>query len=257
MSVFKSSDGTKINYEITGSGEPLIMIHGMNGNMRMFEYNKEQLSATYQVITYDVRGHGQSDRPYSYTIDDHIDDCLELLSHLQLKKAHLLGYSMGSYIALGVTSRYPRKVDKLILVGAKAHATVSSFARLMMEHRNEIKNKPKEEVKKILDHHIYYNQEKVRSWQQLVNDYSQLDANEEAAASRSITGFDYRETLNKLPNETLLIAGRYDNLNAPEESQYIAERIPNGRMVLFEHSGHAPLVEESERFAEEIKMFLA
>ncbi|TDM00814.1 alpha/beta fold hydrolase [Macrococcus carouselicus] len=256
MSVFKSTDGTTINYEVSGSGEPLIMIHGINGNMRMFDIVKEQLADKYQIITYDVRGHGQSDRPLNFTIDDHIDDCLDLISYLELDKAHLLGYSMGAYIALGLAVRYPRKVDRLILVGGKAHTTVSSFARLMMQHRDEVKDKPKKEVTQLLSRYIFYNKEKVDGWQKTIDDYSEMDANEEAVAARGIIGFDYRNSLTKLPHQTLLIAGRHDQLNPPIESQYMAELIPNSKFIEFEYSGHAPLAEEPKRFAEEIQLFL-
>ncbi|ULG71759.1 alpha/beta fold hydrolase [Macrococcus brunensis] len=256
MSEFKSMDGTMINYESTGSGDPLIMIHGLNGNLKMFERTKESLAENYRVITYDVRGHGHSDRPADYTLDDHIDDCLELFTHLGIKKAHILGYSMGAYIALGLVTRYPRKVDKLILVGAKSNAAVSSFARIMMEHRNEIKNKSKKEALEILNNYIFYDKDKVKAWQSDVNQYSTLDANEEAVASRSISGFDYRDELSKVPNTTLLITGEYDQLNPPEESELIAQKIPNSQLVKFKYSGHAPLAEEPERFVEEVQSFL-
>ncbi|WJP97643.1 alpha/beta fold hydrolase [Macrococcus bovicus] len=256
MSEFKSMDGTMINYESTGSGDPLIMIHGLNGNLKMFEGIKEALGENYRVITYDVRGHGHSDRPQDYALDDHIDDCLELFTHLDIKKAHILGYSMGAYIALGLVTRYPRKVDKLILVGAKSNAAVSSFARLMMEHRSEIKNKSKKEALEILNDYMFYNKEKVKAWQNAVNQYSTLDANEEAVASRSISGFDYRKELHKVPNTTLLITGEYDRLNPSEESELIARYIPNSQLVKFKYSGHAPLAEEPERFVEEVQSFL-
>ncbi|TDL97981.1 alpha/beta hydrolase [Macrococcus brunensis] len=257
MSEFKSMDGTMINYESTGSGEPLIMIHGINGNLKMFEGIKEILAENYRVITYDVRGHGRSDRPVNYTLDDHIDDCLELFTHLDIKKAHILGYSMGSYIALGLVTRYSRKVDKLILVGAKSNAAVSSFARIMMEHRSEIKNKSKKEVLEVLDNYIFYNKDKVKAWQSDMNHYSStLDANEEAVASRSISGFDYRNDLSKVPNPTLLITGEHDQLNPPEESELIARKIPNSQLVRFKYSGHAPLAEEPERFVAEVQSFL-
>lgn len=89
-----------------------------------------------------------------------------------------------------------------------------------------------------------------------MNQYSTLDANEEAVASRSISGFDYRDELSKVPNTTLSITGEYDQLNPPEESELIAQKIPNSQLVKFKYSGHAPLAEEPERFVEEVQSFL-
>lgn len=256
MSTFKTRDGVSIVYEIEGTGEPLVMLHGMYSNLSAFRPLADKLKDHYQVITYDMRGHGLSGKPLDYTMDDHIDDLRELIQHLGYQKIHLLGHSMGSYVALGFAVRYIAYVNKLVLVGTKSHAEVSSFAKLMMQHRSEVRGKTKEEVEHVLNKYIYYDAEQVTEWMKTVRAYNVLTENEEAIASRGSTGFDYRGKIKSIPSQILLMSGIYDGLNPTKESEVIAEEVQHGRMVIFEKSGHAPHIEEPERFTQEVLAFL-
>lgn len=256
MKTFMTKDGTLINYEVTGNGSPLVMIHGISGNLMMFKDNVERLQNHFQVVTYDIRGHGHSDRPLNYMMEDHIEDCIQLIDHLGLEQVNLLGYSMGSYIALGVITEHPERVQRLMLVGAKSHGEVSSFAKLMIEHREEIKGMKKDEAQQVLAPYIYHDVEKVSNWMKPVKQYYELTEDEEAIASRSIAGFDYREKLEYIRQPVILISGCYDGLNPPIESKWIAEKVQDGRVIDFPLSGHAPMVEEQEHFEDIVIQFL-
>ncbi|KAA1039338.1 alpha/beta hydrolase [Macrococcus equipercicus] len=257
MTTFKSGGSVAIAYEVTGHGEPLILIHGINGNLEMFYHNVEELSKHYQVITYDLRGHGRSDRPLNYTMDNHIDDCFRLMQHLKLKRANILGFSLGAYIALGFAIQYPEYVNKLILVGGKGHGEVSSYARLMIKHRHEIKGLTKEQVLDKLHPYIYHNTDIVDDWLLKVKDYATMTSNEEAIASRSMANFDYRDELKFIDKDVLLIVGEHDGLNPPEESEAIEHEVKRSFLLEFQHSGHAPLVEEHARFNDTVIRFLS
>ncbi len=252
-----NSDGSVIAYEVTGQGEPLILIHGINGNMEMFYHNVQELSKYYMVITYDLRGHGKSDRPLNYSMEDHINDCFTLIKHLGIKRTNVLGFSLGAYIALGFAINYPEYLNKLILVGGKAHGEVSSFARLMTKHRHEIKGLTKKEVLEKLNPYIYHNTAIVKEWLEKVTDYSTMTANEEAIASRSVSNFDFRDDMKYIDKEVLLIVGEHDGLNPPNESEEIEQSVKRSFLVEFNQSGHAPLAEEHERFNDIVHYFLS
>lgn len=256
MSTFKTRDGVSIVYEVEGVGEPLVMLHGMHSNLHSFQAASQFLKDHFTVITYDMRGHGLSGKPLNYTINDHIGDVSELIQHLGYNKVHLLGHSMGAYIALGFAVHYSAQVNKLILVGAKSHAEVTSFAKLMMKHRSEVKGKTKDEVEQVLSPYIYYDTLKVNQWMGDVTNYHALTNNEKAIAARGGAGFDYRGQIKAIPNHILLVSGIYDGLNPTEESERIAEEVQHGKMIIFEKSGHAPHVEELERFTQEVHTFL-
>ena len=109
------SKGVKISYSIQGKGEPVVLIHGLLSS-GWINWDLPGISALLakdrQVITMDVRGHGLSNKPTKE--DDYglelVEDVARLLDHLKIKKAHVVGYSMGGIITAKFIARYPDRV---------------------------------------------------------------------------------------------------------------------------------------------------
>lgn len=117
------SDGVKIRYVSAGKGEPVILLHGFSGSADGAWINpgtfKAIEDAGYQVIAIDQRGHGQSDKPHdpqSYGVQM-ADDVGRLLDHLNIRQAHIVGYSMGGKIANTFRARHPERLISLTLGG--------------------------------------------------------------------------------------------------------------------------------------------
>jgi pimeloyl-ACP methyl ester carboxylesterase len=107
----------RIAYKIFGQGHPLIMCMGYAGNMDLWGTGLiDSLRQKFQVIVFDYRGMGLSTNSMHFTTIDALGkDVFELLSALQIKKAHVLGWSMGGFVAQSFAIRYPEMVDKLVL----------------------------------------------------------------------------------------------------------------------------------------------
>src|SRR5262249_48726245 len=109
------SNGVKISYTVQGKGEPVVLIHGW---LSSAEVNwglpgvSALLAKDYQVIALDVRGHGLSDKPTKEDAygPELVEDVVRLLDHLKIKKAHLVGYSMGGVIAGNFITKHPDRV---------------------------------------------------------------------------------------------------------------------------------------------------
>ena len=113
---YAESNGIQIYYEIHGEGSPLVIIQGMGVEISTTERVNRELGRTFQVIAFDSRGTGRTDRPDTpYTIDMMVRDTIGLLDHLGIRKADLLGASMGSMIALAIAAEYPERVNRLVL----------------------------------------------------------------------------------------------------------------------------------------------
>ena len=114
---FAEVNGTRLYYEIAGSGHPLALIHGFALNTQMWDDQFDVFAQQYRVLRYDVRGFGQSSLP---TPDRyaHTDDLRALLAFLDIDHAHILGLSMGGAIAVDFAVTYPDVTDALILVDA-------------------------------------------------------------------------------------------------------------------------------------------
>lgn len=106
---FFSSNGVKIRYIVVGMGEPVILVHGFAGNLGMWDPLIDNLANGYEVIAFDCRGHGKSDKPHEpeqYGIEM-VNDIVRLMDHLQIKKAHIMGYSMGGGIVMKMVVEHP------------------------------------------------------------------------------------------------------------------------------------------------------
>ena len=117
MKAYAPINGLELYYEIHGSGEPLVMLHGGIGAAEMFGPNLNELAKTRRVIVPHLQGHGLTkdiDRPYAYP--QFADDIAALLDHLQVAQADVIGYSLGAGVAFRLAIQYGNKVRNLIPV---------------------------------------------------------------------------------------------------------------------------------------------
>jgi pimeloyl-ACP methyl ester carboxylesterase len=114
---YAAVNGINLYYEIHGSGEPLILLHGGLGATEMFGEVVPLLAKTRRVVAVDLQAHGRTadiDRPMSF--EAMADDIAALTKHLGIEKADVMGYSLGGGVALRVAVRHPEVVRKLVLV---------------------------------------------------------------------------------------------------------------------------------------------
>ncbi len=109
--------GGPLKYEVAGSGHPLVLIHAGIVDHRMWDGQFEVFSRSYRVVRYDTRGFGASTVDEGHEFSNR-EDLAELMDHLDMPRACLLGCSRGGQIATDFTLERPERVDALILVGA-------------------------------------------------------------------------------------------------------------------------------------------
>src|SRR5882762_398372 len=112
-------NGLKLYYEIHGTGEPLILLHGGVVGIAMFGPNLPALSVKRKVIAVELQGHGRTadiDRPLSF--EAMADDIVALMKYLGIERADVMGYSLGGGVALQIAIRHPESVRKLVVVSA-------------------------------------------------------------------------------------------------------------------------------------------
>jgi len=117
-----TSNGVKIHYMIKGQGEPVILVHGLYSSAKLnweMPGTVADLAKYYQVIAFDNRGHGQSDKPEAedqYGVRM-VEDVVRLMDHLHIARAHVVGYSLGAMITLKLLTMHPERVRSAVLGG--------------------------------------------------------------------------------------------------------------------------------------------
>jgi pimeloyl-ACP methyl ester carboxylesterase len=113
---FVEAHGARLFYEMTGTGPAFTLLHAGYVDSRMWDAQCTRFAKEYQVLRYDIRGHGQSTFPDQPFVDE--QDLYRLLSALDVKTTTLLGLSLGAWIAVDFTLQHPEMVEALALAGA-------------------------------------------------------------------------------------------------------------------------------------------
>src|SRR5437016_5402959 len=130
-----SKTGIEINYTAQGSGPPVTLVHGVGADFQSWDAIAESLARTHQVIRMDLRGHGQSSRIATCSLEDFLDDVVLVLDTLGIARTHLVGFSLGGMIAQGVALAHPERIQKLALISAVAGRTPEERANVQVRAR--------------------------------------------------------------------------------------------------------------------------
>lgn len=114
---------TKISYTDQGKGNAVILLHGFLENSTMWDYLVPVLAKKNRVICVDLLGHGQTDcLGYIHSIEDMADAVHQVISELKIRKAIIVGHSMGGYVALAFAELYPEMMKGLVLLNSTSRA---------------------------------------------------------------------------------------------------------------------------------------
>lgn len=109
-------NSVRLHYQRTGRGPDLVMLHGLTVDQRMWEPQVADLSKDFRVTTYDARGHGKSEvPPTGYSTQDYSEDLYQLLQHLNIARAHLVGRSVGATTVFHFALEHPDMVASLVV----------------------------------------------------------------------------------------------------------------------------------------------
>lgn len=136
MPYLKTNDGVKLYYEDSGAGRPILFIHEFSGDYRAWELQVRYFARRYRCITYNARGYPPSDVPDGverYSQRRAVDDAVDVLNHLDIKKAHVVGLSMGGFAALHFGIHYPDRAFSIVVGAAGMGAEPDKTAQFREE----------------------------------------------------------------------------------------------------------------------------
>lgn len=112
-----------LHYTVSGNGEPVVLLHGFLETIEMWKDLEPEFARTHQVICIDLLGHGQTESlGYVHTMEDMADAVLTVLKQLKIKRAKVVGHSMGGYVALALAEQQPQLFEGLCLMNSTFEA---------------------------------------------------------------------------------------------------------------------------------------
>jgi 3-oxoadipate enol-lactonase len=223
-------NGITVHYEVHGQGRPLLLILGLGSDVSENQRLIADLADRCQVIAFDNRGAGRSDKPDTpYSIELMAEDALGVMDALQVPRAAVLGISLGGRIAMELALRHPQRVERLVLVSTSARVIPSWRRRHLWP---------------ILASLPLF---RSRHPQPRYAFLRQLHASD---------GYDPTPRLLRLGVPTLILHGRSDRTAPLALAEQLHRSIPGSRMTVFRGGHLFFLIRERRGFAEAVAQFL-
>jgi pimeloyl-ACP methyl ester carboxylesterase len=128
---FFSRADARLRYREAGRGEPVVLLHGYTQRIELMEDLADSLSGSFRVVVFDERGFGESSKfsdPARYG-QAMVEDLIGLLNHLQIRRAHVVGHSMGALVAAQAALRHPERIASASLIAGPFWADSAAFGR--------------------------------------------------------------------------------------------------------------------------------
>jgi pimeloyl-ACP methyl ester carboxylesterase len=251
-------------YDDQGGGEPLVLIPGFASGAWSWDWQIRDLSEDFRVITFDPRGVARSrvDDGTPVSIDLIADDVADLLEFLGIVSANVLGISFGGFVAQAFALKYPVRLKKLILAStsfggpnhiAPSMEVLTAFAST--EGLNTSERIRKYLTTAFLPDFATAEHETVERFCKLREDNAvPEDIYRQQLASAF--AFNTEQRIKRIAAETLVITGRLDAVVPMQNSENIAERMPNAHLEIIENAGHMAFVEQADEFNSRVRRFL-
>ena len=256
------ANGIKIYYEIHGKGDPLVLIMGLRRNAEWWYCQIPALPEHFKVIAFDNRGAGRSDKPrMDYSIRLFADDTAALMEALDIKSAHVLGISMGGYIAQELAINYPDKVRSLILgcTGCGGERAVLMSPERMEKFAAIEGLTPEEVLRKNMD--IYFSDKFIQEHPEKVGEFMEVSFRYPQPPEFFERQFaaclkhDTVDRLHHISDPTSIMAGDDDPLVPSENSRILKELMPGAELHFFPGSRHCFFIEDADAFNKKVTSF--
>jgi len=245
-------------YELTGEGDPLLLIHGLGSSTRDWEEQVPFFSEKYQVITIDLRGHGKTDKPKGpYSIKMFAEDIAELLKKLGITSTHVLGISLGGGVAFQFAIDFPGLVRSLVIVNAGIEYPMDSFKMKfeLFKRTFIVKLISMKKMGEVLAPRLFIKPEQEELRKKLIERWAENDKKAYLAAMNALKGWSVRDQLNKINFPTLVIGSDEDYTSSSVKEEYTA-LIPKARFIEIEDVRHAVPFEKPKEFNKIVMDFL-
>lgn len=269
MPLAAMNDGTRLYYESTGSGLPLLFSHEFAGDCRSWEPQVRYFARRYRVIAYNARGYPPSDVPSdvgAYSQARAMDDIAQLLEALQVPQAHVVGLSMGGYATLHFGLNYPQMARSLVVAGC-GYGSVAGDRQKFQQDTAQVAQRIEHDGMPAMaavyakgPTRVQFEDKDPRGWQEFADQLAEHSATGAALTMRGVQGqrpsvYELEAQMRQLQVPTLIVTGDEDE-PCLEPALFMKRAIPTAGLVVVPKTGHTLNLEEPESFNRIVSDFL-
>jgi pimeloyl-ACP methyl ester carboxylesterase len=229
---------TLLYSEKYGTGDPLVLIHGLGGSGRWWERNTDALVKQFQVHSIDLLGCGKSAVQGRFVLREAAQHVKHWMEAHHLRRAHVVGHSMGGFVAAELAADYPEMVEKLVLVDAALLPPEQMTRPNMCEVVESLRNLPK-------------NFGPTR-----LSDILTMGLENVVIAAQAMMQTDIRQKLLAIKASTLIIWGQQDVMVPISVGKSLARYLPTKKFVVINRAGHCPMWDRPDVFNRVVSNFL-
>jgi len=261
MPYLRTNDGVELYYEETGAGRPILFIHEFSGDYRAWELQVRYFSRRYRCITYNARGYPPSEVPDSiekYSQRRAVEDAANVLDHLSIDKAHIVGLSMGGFATMHFGIHYADRAFSIVIGAAGMGAEPDKTAQFRQEVEVVARRWETEGAKKFAP--IYgagpgreqLELKDSRGYKEFIDQLSEHSEKGAALTLRGVQGlrpspFELVAELERMTVPTLIIHGDEDR-SCLGTGAFLKRTIPSAGLMVFPKTGHTINLEEPGLF---------
>lgn len=237
-------------------GEPLLLLHSLGTDMRVWDPQAQALAARFRVVRLDLRGHGLSDVPEGpYTIEQMARDVLKVLDGLEIMKCHVGGLSVGGMVAQSMAAQAPHRVASLVLVDTAmaippAQAWIERAAAVRKHGTGSVADA-------VVARWVTPAYLAVSGAHALRAMLLSTKAEGYAATAEAIAAADLQGQTRQLRMPALVLVGEHDVATPVAEARALAQAIPGARMQVIPGAAHIPTLQAAGAITEAMTRFLA
>ena len=237
-----------LNYKIENEGQTIVLIHGLSDNLEYWQPLTNRLKKKYRILRYDLRGHGKSESGNEkISMDTYTEDLLKLLDKLKIKKANLIGFSLGGAIALDFTTRHPERVSSLVLMSS-FYKSDEYLTKIFTSLKKALKKGFPEFFDSILP--MILCPETITEYEEelkMIKNSKEKTANTTAyiQAIDACINYNIEDKIENINVPTLILAGKYDEITLQSTQKALHNQIKNSKIVILDNVKHNLLVGEN------------
>jgi pimeloyl-ACP methyl ester carboxylesterase len=252
----------RIHYKLVGDGNCIVLIHGYLENLNIWDGFADQLSKHYQVLILDLPQNGKSEcNEEVNSIERMAESVNAILIYLNIKKAVIMGHSMGGYVALAFAELFSSSVEGLCLINSSPNADSNEKKRSRLEDISLVMKGEKHIIieKGVPLRFANKNLSKYKREVEWTKDIALTTSDSGVISSLKAmaTRNDRNHVIEHSIFPTIMIFGALDNLIPLNLVNELANRHKKTRIVILNNSGHMSFIEEKDQTVSAIKSFLA